>query len=266
VKYVASICVVLALSATAHGQQPPPRPQVRVQLKIVEVSLTKVQHMGFDPAILSGNPDTKHNTNQASGNDRSFPGISSDTEAEKLVETLRKQNLVRVLAEPTLVAISGRTVRFVSGDKLPIPKPQKDGSMAIGYRHGTEVEVTSEVLGDKVHLAVHAQLSELDNGHSVRVGKETMPGIRERALATRAELKSGQTLVIRGLSQVRVEASVRDVSYLSSVPYVGAIFGRVVEKERNEIAMLAFVRPEILTSSATGAKTELEPGRNDHSN
>jgi pilus assembly protein CpaC len=271
-KYVLAICGILALSMTAYGQQVSNRDQaaavsqqaegrqigqtvgagtqVVVHLQIVEVSLTKLRSLGFDLAKLPGDPDSKPNIDPTSGKVLSSPGVNDGREVWQVFEALRKDHLVKVVAEPTLATLSGETAVFNCGDQLPVPKPQQDGSVAIEYQRGTVVELTPEVLGDKVHLSIHGRLTELDPVHTMRVGKETVPGVRRRDFGTRAELKSGQTLTMRGLTQSRVEAINRGLPYIGEIPYVGAIFRRVEEK-RNEIVMFVLVRPEIVTSSPT---------------
>jgi pilus assembly protein CpaC len=259
-RYVPFVCVVLALATTAQGQQPDPRTQVLVQLRFVKVSRTKLQHMGLDLAKLTGASDAKGGTDPAIGSDRRSSVIDDGSEAQQLMDALLKDNLARVIAEPKLVLPDGKTVNYSSGAKLAIPKPQKDGSTAIGYVYGTEMEVTPAVVGDKVHLAIHAQVSERDDAHLVTVGKETVPGVQSRAFTAHTELKSGQTLVISGPPEVHMEAENRGVPYLSEIPYAGAMFHHV-EQTRNEIVTVAFVRAEIVQPPVDGEQTARKSGR-----
>jgi Flp pilus assembly secretin CpaC len=327
-KYVLSLCIILALSITAYGQQPgadvrtatPDQPQpdptgqrlqhlrktvyeleqagnreqaaavrqqadlerrallrrldalqaeteqirqalgggtaVVVKVQIGEVSLTKLRRLGLDPAKLLGDPNAKSKIDQPGGNAQqsqaiaTFSVIDDGSDAQRLLEALRKDNLIKVLAKPELMTLSGKTAVINPGGRLPVPKRRPDGSMAIEYQTGTEVEVTPEVLGDTIHLAIRGRVSELDSGHMVRVGQQTVPGVRVHEFCTRTELKSGQTLAMGGLSETRVEVENRGLPYVSEVPYLGAIF-RSVKEERNDIAMLILVRPEIVQSPAT---------------
>ena len=264
------ICIVLALSTTAYGQQPGTDPhvailgqaqfdstgqrlqQVVVQLQIVEVSLTKLRRLGLSMEKVTGDPNAKSQNDQTNGNAQLFSVVNDGSEAQQLLESLRKDKLMKVLAEPKLAIVSGKTAVLNLGKELSLPKPQSDGSVAIEHRHDTEVEVTPKVLGDKVRLAIHGRLTELDYGHTVCVGKEILPDIRLREFVTCAELKSGQTLAIHGPTEARVEAVSRGAPYISELPYVGAMF-RTVEEQRNEIMMLILVRTKILQSPAATA-------------
>ena len=92
-KYVASFGVMLALSIAAYGQQPGAGTPVVVQLQIVEISLTKLQSLGYDLTPLSPDPQARSSINQFRGNARSFSGINNGVEARQLVEALRKDHL-----------------------------------------------------------------------------------------------------------------------------------------------------------------------------
>jgi pilus assembly protein CpaC len=269
-KYVAAICVVLALSSTIYGQQSSgigPRAatasevqhntEVMVELQIFEVSLTKLQQMGFDvvrlgldPARQAGDFNTKPNGDQPSGGVKSFSAINDRSELPQTLETLRKDNLVRVLAAPRLLVLSGKTASIVSGSELKVPKPQKDGSVTIGYQRAAKMEVTPEVLGDEVTLSLHGQFSEADYSHMVRVGKEDIPGVQSREVRTLMKLKSGQAFAFGGLRQVCTQATVSGVPWIGEIPFVGAMF-RSVKETRNETAMFILIRPEIVQSPAT---------------
>ncbi|MHB8971135.1 MAG: type II and III secretion system protein family protein [Pirellulaceae bacterium] len=256
-KYVLLVCTMLAPSMMAYGQQPgidpnaatPREQQVVVQLQIAEVSLTKLQHSGFDLARVTGEGDAKANTDRATFNAQ-WAAITMDgIKAQRLLESLRKDSLAKLLAEPTLVTVSGRTTVFHSGGELSVPRPQPDGSVAIEREYGTMVELTPEVLDEQVDLAIRGRLSELDYSHTMRVGNENLPGVRFLEFCTRTKLNSGQIGAMSGPVQVRVEAISRGVPYVSELPYFGALF-RFVKEQRNEVAVLILVRPEIVSSSA----------------
>ncbi len=259
-RLILSVYTMLALSMMAYGQQSGrdshavgSGTQVVVRLQIAEVSLTKLQHMGFDLAQAAGDGNAKPNIDSASFKAQ-WSAITKDgTKAKLLLDALRKDNLAKILAEPTLVTISGKTAVFNSGRELSVPKPQPDGSVTMERQYGTVVKVTPEALGDRVQLAIQGRLSELDYENMVRVGKENLPGVRTRGFVTRTELESGQTLAISGPTQVRVEVENRGLPYLSEVPYIGAVIRRT-EEIRNEVALLILVEPEIVQPPTTASR------------
>jgi Flp pilus assembly secretin CpaC len=228
-------------------------PLVIVHLKVYEVSLTKLRRLGYNLAKLQGK-------SVASPNDvkdavvGGFSMVDDGSEAARFFESLRKDNLAKVLAEPSLTTISGTKAVFNAGGQFPIPRPRKDGSTAMEWQQfGTQVELTPLVRGDRtMRLSVHFRVADLDYTNGVRIGKDTFPSLRVREFTAGTELNDGQTLAFSGLNQVHVEATESGVPVASSIPYIGSAF-KSVKEERNEIAMFVLVRPEIVQSPTAAA-------------
>jgi pilus assembly protein CpaC len=256
-KYLAPFSLMLLLSIAAYAQQPDADShravgadtQVAVHLQIAEISLTKLQKMGFDLSRVLGDSEAKPNIEKQSFNAQ-WSAITKDgAKARQVLETLRKNKLAKILAEPTLVTTNGRMAVFNSGGELSVPKPQPDGSIKMERQHANTIEFRPEVLGNRVHLEIRGKLCETDDQHSLQAGNQTVPGVRTREFATRTELESGQTFAVIGLTQVRMETIARGLPYICEVPYLGAVFHHV-EEQRNEVALLVLVRPEIVSPPA----------------
>ena len=71
---------------------------------------------------------------------------------------------MKVLAEPTLIALSGNEASFLAGGEFPVPVPQGLGTVAIEYKKfGVELYFTPTVLSDnKINIKVNPVVSELD--------------------------------------------------------------------------------------------------------
>ena len=218
-------------------------PQVVVHVQVLEVSLTKLRKLGFDLSAISGLPDAKPNAPRKDSGTRIVDG----QQAQRLLDALRKENLCKVLSEPTLTTISGKTATVLVGSEVPIPRSKADGTTSITYEHcGTRCTVTPEVLsGRQVRLEVHLRVSELAPGQGVRVGKEVMPGLNASEVQTGFELQSGQTMVLSGMSRTRTETQRNSPALIGRIPLLGDALSNISE-EVNEIAMLVFVRPEIV--------------------
>ncbi len=123
----------------------------------------------------------------------------------ELTAALKKVGALKVLAEPTLATISGKSVSFKSGGEFPSPVPQANGQSAIEYKSfGTQVDCVPEVLGNgRVRLDVRPHVSEIDPERGVVVGDVQVPGLRVRRLDTVVEMNLGQTAVLAGLVQRR---------------------------------------------------------------
>ncbi len=209
--------------------------------------MTKLRRLGYNLAKLQGKQDASLETVKDAVIGR-VSLVDDSAEAVRFLESLRKDNLARVIAEPSLATLSGCKAVFHSGGKIPLPKPEgRDGSTPIDWEeYGTQAELTPSVLGNhRLRLSVYFRVAELDNVHVTHLGNETVPGLRTRDFHTVVEMHDGQTFAFTGLNQVHVETSESGVPIASSIPYIGSAFKNVKE-ERNETAMFVLVRPEIV--------------------
>ena len=108
-----------------------------------------------------------------------------------LIEALRKDNLVKVLAEPTLVTMSGRPASFLVGGEFPILVPSGIATATVEYKEfGTRVDFVPIVLGNgAIRLEVRPTVSEIDESRNVSVGTFTVPGLRTRTVDTGSRCK-----------------------------------------------------------------------------
>jgi len=257
--------------------------QVLLHVKIMEVSRTKLRRLGFDwtqissnSAIVSGvsglagavtagttsmswveNPNTGVSypvttltppSSTTSGNETfKFSTVDGTNAFLGVLEALREDKLMKILAEPTLVTISGRPASFNVGGEIPILTPQSLGTTSIEYKkYGTQLDFVPIVLGNgKIRLEVRPKVSEIDPALSVVLYGVTVPGLRSREVETGVEMKAGQTLAIAGLIQNRIESQRRGLPWVSEVPYLGALF-RKEENQNNEIELLILVTPELV--------------------
>jgi len=251
--------------------------QVLLHVKLMEVSRTKLRTLGFDWAQISGNNIIASSASgllssaaagssewkmvsglpvldvkppsvvTASGPTFDFNVTQNTNAFFGILEALRRDNLLKILAEPTLTTVSGRPATFNVGGEIPILVPQSLGTVAIEYKkYGTQLDFIPIVLGDgKIRLEVRPKVSEIDPSNSISLQGISVPGLRSREVETGVELNAGQTLAIAGLVQTRVEGERKMVPVLGELPYIGAAFRRV-EERNNEIELLILVTPEIV--------------------
>lgn len=236
--------------------------QVLLHVKLMEVSRTKLRTMGFDWANFNTDDGIIQNVAGlvdnytigsaasvvSNGGENVAFGILNDNNAFfGFLEALRQYNLVKVLAEPTLVTVSGRPASFNSGGEFPILVPQSLGTVSIEYRQfGTRVDFVPIVLGNgRVRLEVRPQVSEVDSSRSVSINNTTVPGLRTRWVDTGVEMKVGQTLALAGLIQNQIESENKGLPFFSDLPWIGGAFRRIQERN-NEIELLILVTPEFV--------------------
>lgn len=247
--------------------------QIMLKVKVMEVSRTKLRRLGVNWTYSNGNDFI---TQTVGG----VISASSPTEAPTVtlgivnnassfnayINALQKNDLVKLMAEPTLVTTSGRPASFNSGGQFPILVPQSLGTVTIQFREfGTRVDFVPIVLGNgSVRLEVRPLVSELDPTRSVSANGTTIPGLRERWIDTAVEMKAGQTMALGGLISQRVEAQNQGVPYLGDLPWVGTAF-RTVREEFNEVELLIMVTPEFVDAMDPEEAPSCGPGESTES-
>ncbi len=169
---------------------------VVLQVKIMELQVSKMRELGLDFQTAEG-----IGFQQLTGG----PLIKLEV-INELIEALRKHELVKVLAEPSLVTVSGRPATFQSGGEFPITVPQSLGTQTVEYRQfGTRLDcLVDELDNGRIRLELRATVSEIDTSRSVMIQHTSVPGLRTRQIDTAVELDAGQTIVLSGMTQQRV--------------------------------------------------------------
>ncbi|MEQ8791452.1 MAG: pilus assembly protein N-terminal domain-containing protein [Pirellulaceae bacterium] len=232
---------------------------VLLHVKVLEVSRTKMRALGIDWAVLFSGDRIISNVNGlvdtaalAASNGRvggggtvQFALFDGNNQFGSFIAALRQNNLAKLLAEPTLVTVSGRPASFNSGGQIPVPVSAGLGVTSVEYREfGTTIDFVPIVLGNgKVRLEVRPEITEIANDLADAV--TGTPGLRSRRVDTGVEMRAGQTLALAGLIQRRTEAENTGIPLLSDIPWAGAFFRRV-EETVNEIELLILVTPQFV--------------------
>jgi pilus assembly protein CpaC len=240
--------------------------QVMLQVRFAEVSRTASSQLGF----AGGTRGSSHQFGAINGPGGSPIGAVANgdestlnpainifaggqiggTAFEAFVQALRRNNLLRVLAEPNLIAISGESASFLAGGEFPIPVPQSGeggNTITIEYKQfGVKLNFVPTVLGDgKIRLKVEPEVSDLDYSRSVSFQGFTIPGLTKRTVSTTIELNEGQSFAVAGLLNNRIVASKDVTPLLGDLPIVGALF-RSVRYERSETELVVIVTPRVV--------------------
>jgi pilus assembly protein CpaC len=163
------------------------------------------------------------------------------------IDALKDQGLLKVLAEPTLITLSGKSASFLAGGEFPIPIPQERGTITIEYKSfGVGLNFTPTVLSNrKINLQVAPEVSELDFSNAVAFGGFVVPGLTTRRVSTAIELADGQSFAIAGLLKDNVREIVRKFPVLGDIPVLGALF-RSSSFQKNETELVIIVTPHLV--------------------
>jgi pilus assembly protein CpaC len=257
---------VLNLLEVAGGQQ------VMLQVRFAEVSRRATNQLGVNFAMSDGIFGVGSNVGQVAPSGfatdtANFPGPMltnagggvtlfgggeiGQTAFRFFVQALRQNNLLRVLAEPNLVAISGQEASFLAGGEFPIPVPQTGtgggSTITIEYREfGVRLNMLPVVLGDgRIRLRLTPEVSDLDFSSPIVIQGSRMPIINKRTVTTTIELADGQSFAIAGLLDRAVNASKDVTPLLGDIPILGTLF-RSTRYERRETELVVLVTPKLV--------------------
>ena len=188
------------------------------------------------------------------------------TDVGVALRALEEQGLIRILAEPNLVANSGEQASFLAGGEFPIPVVQSVSGGAISNavtiefkEFGVRLNFKPDVINDEeIRLFVEPEVSVLDfSTAAVKLGGFEIPGLVTRRASTTVQMRSGESLAIGGLlSQMHTRTDAR-IPWLGSVPILGKLFSSERFK-REETELLVLVTPRLVRATAlpaTGAPT-----------
>lgn len=175
-----------------------------------------------------------------------FPKI----QMQLFIDALAQNSLLKVLAEPDLVAVSGETASFLAGGEFPIPVPQSGastGAITIEFReYGARVNFTPVVLAQqKIRLRVAPEVSEPDFSTAIQIQGFVVPGLTQRRVETTIEVSNGQTLAVAGLLSEQVRGIANKLPLFGELPVLGALF-RSTEYQRRQTELVILVTPEII--------------------
>lgn len=183
---------------------------------------------------------------------------SSGGSVDLLVTALETKGLVRRLAEPNLMALSGDSARFLAGGEFPVPVASTVAAGALPTvtiefkKFGVELGFVPTVLSRGViNLRVEPSVSELDFTNAVTIAGTTIPALSSRNARTTVELRDGQSFAIAGLLQTRNRQDISQLPWIGSVPVLGALF-RSSSYQQQETDLVIIVTPRLVAPAVPG--------------
>ena len=159
-----------------------------------------------------------------------------------MLSLLESTGLAKLLAEPTLVAMSGQEARFLAGGEFPIPYSTGLGAVTVQWKKfGIMLAFTPTVISDGIlNLKLATEVSDVDATRSVTIGGFSIPGMTSRQSDTTVRLADGQSFAIAGLLSSRMRSQIDKIPLLGDLPILGALF-RSTEYSRDESELLVVV-------------------------
>ena len=187
-----------------------------------------------------------------------------DVQLQLFIQAKADNTLLRILAEPTLVAMSGETAQFRSGGEFPVPVPQSGataGAITIEWKEfGVNLDFTPLVLPhQRIRIYVRPEVSARDEAGGLTTPSGFVPAITKREVSTTVEVASGSTFAIAGLLQDEIRGVATRIPGIGDLPVLGALF-RSVAFQRSRTELVILVTPEIVAPMTPNQVPEI-PGR-----
>lgn len=229
--------------------------QVMLEVKVAEVNRTLLEKLGFDLQLGSSNGAIFGIASQFA--DAALGGFLGWANAGNLIQMYAQRNdgLVKLLAEPNIVAISGQEGSFLAGGTVFLPVPQSGaggGPATITLQErdfGVSVKFLPTVLANgRINLRVQPEVSEpLQQGLSVGAGGATqvLPAFASRRASTTVQLNDGQSLAIAGLIRNNWTQAVEAYPVLGELPILGTLF-RSTDWRNDKTELLFVITPRLV--------------------
>lgn len=234
--------------------------QVMLEVKIAEVSKTLLDKLGsavsFSKGSNSGNNSYSVLTDFLSNGSALMRALHLGKTLVNLnIDGQKDDGLIRILAEPNIMAISGQHASFLSGGKIFIPVAQTNvgGFTTITLEEkefGIGVKFTPTVLdGTRINLKIVSEVSDLSQTGSpftsVAGVTSILPSLSVRRADTTVQLNDGQSFVIAGLIKNNITETIKRFPGMGEVPILGALF-RSTEFQKDQTELLFVITPRLV--------------------
>jgi pilus assembly protein CpaC len=226
--------------------------QVMLEVKVAEISKTLVDQLGVSMGASRTNGSWTYSflSNLLSSNPSLLDAFNSSTGNFVTIDAQKRNGLIKVLAEPTIMAISGQEASFLAGGKIFIPVSQTNNNgfpvITLSEKEfGIAVKFTPTVLeGGRINLKVAPEVSDLNKeGIGITAtgvnGTAILPSFTTRRATTTVQLFDGQSFAIGGLIKNNVTTNVKAFPLLGEVPVLGALFrSSDFQTDRSELVFI----------------------------
>jgi len=254
-------------------------PQVLIEAKIIETTLSNTEKMGIDwvvEATATGAARPTYFPFTASSSNKyvkglNFPSATTDlftfgtldfSQMQAVLELLKSRSGTDILSNPRIVTLDNQKANIVVGSQYPLPEytyNEEQGKLQVSgwdYKDiGIIFEVTPHVnKAGYVTLDVEPRITAIVD--YVEVESTKVPQLSTESASTRVIIKDGQTLIIAGLIKNEWVDIKKKVPLLGDVPLMGLLFQKS-EKSLMKTELIIFITPHIIEPEKHDASGEL---------
>ncbi|MBO0734737.1 MAG: secretin, partial [Methylocapsa sp.] len=177
---------------------------------------------------------------------------NSNNTLSATLQAFERYGVTRILAEPTVSAVSGESAILTVGGEIPIPGPSVcqgggcTGGGAIFQPYGVTLRFTPTVLAEgRIELHLATEVTEIDTQTGQTVFGTFVPGLLTRKNQTTVEIPSGGSIASAGLLQTISRQAINGLPGLLDLPILGTLF-RSRDYQKNETELMIIVTPYIV--------------------
>ena len=188
------------------------------------------------------------------------------TQIAGVLSVLDDYRVGKILAQPTIVCLSGQQGEFLAGGELPVPAPGSIGTISVSYReYGVKLVFNPTVLaGNVIDMRAYVEVSAPDYGNGTTLTGIVIPGFISRKAKTHVRIDSGKTFAMAGMLEDTTSFDRAQIPILGSIPVIGSLF-RYVQQQRVETELVIFVTPRLVRPLGPG-EVPAPPGTTEDSN
>ena len=251
-------------------------PQVVIEVKVVETTLSNTENLGIDWTIKGTATGAKrpltfpfHAQNSSEYLTGTFPataatdfafGTLNASSLSAVLEILKTRSNTNILSNPKIVTLDNQMARIVVGSQYPIPtytyNEQQAKLQVSGWQYkdiGIIFEATPHV-NNAGFVTIDLQPKITAILDFVTVENTSLPRLSTEETTTKVMIKDGDTLVIAGLIKDQVTETKKSVPILGDIPFLGQAF-RKSETTKEKTELLIFLTPHIITPDISTAST-----------
>ena len=233
--------------------------QVQLQVRVAEVSRTRLRELGATMAYQSG-PGVGGSIGSGGGpytvgkvdGGNIFGSVVGSAlnlfvmggNTYNFIHALKTQGALRSLAEPNLIAMDGQQASFLAGGEFPVPIVQDGGersTVTITFKeYGVRLNFKPTILDeDHIRLEMEPEVSTIDFANGVRFNGFVIPALKTRRAKTGVELRDGQSFALAGLLDNSETRSISKIPGLGDIPILGALFNsKSFQKSETELMFI----------------------------
>jgi pilus assembly protein CpaC len=181
---------------------------------------------------------------------------AGSTQVGILLEALEQKGVVRFLAEPNLVALSGQEAKFLAGGEYPVPVAQDNDSTTVEFKpFGVELSFIPRVVDkDLINLELKAAVSAIDAANGISLDGFEIAAFSRRETSTTVEMRDGESFAIAGLLQDDFTDTSSQLPWIGDVPVLGALF-RSANYQRSQTELVIIISAHLVTPTRGDALT-----------